>query len=197
MYDDSILIVTGSKEFSDGIKAFLNSCGYFNIDTVYSGGEALRKALTSPPDVMIINYKLPDLKGIEVAQNVAEAGETNVILAVGRPYVDYAHQICDELNILILPKPISKSLLLQSVKLLFMSKQRIKRLESELGKLKKNMDDKKIVEKAKWLLVEKLEMSEPQAYRFLQKKSMDSRTSMREVAEDVLLGFEGNNLTVD
>ena len=179
MNNGNILIVTGKSNFSNELRSFLSSSGYGMADIAESGGEALRRVHMRYPDVVIITQKLQDMDGLDLALDI-EATGISVLLAVGRSELDYAHKVCDGMNILIIPRPINKSILVQSVKMLLMSKKSL--LDTELKNLKKDVEDKILIEKAKWLLMEKLEMTEPQAFRFIQKRSMDTRRTKIDVS---------------
>ena len=86
----------------------------------------------------------------------------------------------------VLPKPFSKSALTQTVKTAMVAKENINRLEREKTELQEQLDDAKIISRAKCVLIQYLNLTEPQAHKHIQKTAMDTRRSQREVAEDIL-----------
>lgn len=91
----------------------------------------------------------------------------------------------------VLPRPFTKSALVQTVRLSLLAKENIRRLEDENDRLSRKLDDNKLLSRAKCCLIQYLNLTEEQAHRHIHKLAMDSRRSVREVSEDILQTYSG------
>lgn len=91
---------------------------------------------------------------------------------------------------MVLPKPISRQFFCQSLKLVAAARRRMLGLKNENTRLQKKIDDIRLVDRAKCVLIQYANFTEQQAHRYIEKKAMDQRVSRREVAEDILRTYE-------
>ncbi|HYE83789.1 MAG TPA: ANTAR domain-containing protein [Clostridia bacterium] len=186
MSRSEIIIAAGNAEAGNKIRQVLIDNGYTVTGICSSGNEAIRKVRTLKPALLLANFELPDMTGFEVAKIIAGNDLCSVILLADDTQKGYVESRARDLDIVCLNRPVNRALLLNSVELTIRSRMRIEKLEKELNDMKNNLETRKEVDKAKGLLMEKSGLSEQEAYRRLQKQSMDTGISMKEVAKIII-----------
>lgn len=185
-----VLIVGERLELCNQISAFMLSDGFIRTDFAQSANEARRKINLITPDLVIIIAPLSDEAGADFIIDIAEKTDAGIIVLVNKEILAEMQYKTEYVGALILPKPISKIILKQTAHFALNSRKSIKGLKDERNDLKKRMDERKTVETAKWVLVEKLNLTEPQAHRYIQKRAMDSRLPQLSVAEEIIKDYE-------
>jgi two-component system, response regulator PdtaR len=185
----SVLIVCGKSETASSMQATLIKEGFYPVNCAHSANEA-RRFFYTQPDILIITSPLPDEQGIDLVFDAYEKTSAGIVVFARPEHLADMQASLNKTGALILPKPINRLTLLQTTRFALTMRKSITQLKSERDDLKKRMDERKIVEQAKWLLVEKLNMSEPQAFRHIQKKAMDLRLPQVQVAEEVIKKYE-------
>lgn len=186
MSRSEIIIAAGNGEAGNKIKQVLADNGFVVTGICISGNEAIRKVRTLKPALLLANYELPDTTGFEVAKIIAGNNLCSVILLTDDAQKGYVESRARDMDIVCLNRPVSRALLLNSVELVIKSRIRIQKLEAELNEMKSNLETRKQVDKAKGLLMEKSGLSEQEAYRRIQKQSMDTGMSMKEVSQIII-----------
>ena len=181
-----IMLAVHQNEAAAKIKHALIREGYIVSEVCSSGNEAIRRVREAAPDILLINFDLPDTTGLEVAQIVGNENLCSVIIMVTNAQRRYCEAFTKEYDITLLPKPLNKIVMLNTLDLVLQSRGRIKKLEQELEALKDSLVNRKLVEQAKGILMRKKCISEAEAYRRIQKMSMDSRVSMGDIAKKVI-----------
>jgi AmiR/NasT family two-component response regulator len=153
------------------LKEMLQEEGYDVVGEASDGEQAVKLAAELKPDLVILDVKMPVLDGISAAEELVER-------AVDAGAMAY------------LVKPFEKSDLLPTIEVAVSRHQQLAALEAEVGDLQERLDTRKLVDRAKSRLQTEHAMSEPDAFRWIQKTSMDRRTSMKAVAEGVLEGTD-------
>jgi response regulator NasT len=186
MSRSGIVIAVGGEEAGNKIKQVLTGSGFTVTGICISGNEAIRKVRALKPALLLANYELPDTTGFEVAKIIAGNNLCSVVLLTNDSQKGYVESRGKDLDIVCLVRPVRRDLLLNTAKLLIKSSIRIQELEAELDEMKANMDTRKLVDRAKGLLMEKLGLSEQEAYRRIQKQSMDTGVPMKEVSKSIV-----------
>lgn len=181
-----IIIAVGNEEAGNKIKQVLTGSGFAVTGICISGSEAIRKVRTLKPALLLANYELPDTTGFEVAKIIAGNNLCSVVLLTDDNQKGYVESRARDLDIVCLVRPVGRALLLNTVELMLKSRIRIQKLEAELNEMKINLDTRKLIDKAKGLLMEKLGLSEQEAYRKIQKQSMDTGVPMKEVSKIII-----------
>lgn len=176
-----------NREAAEKIKYVLQRNGYAVEDICTSGSEALRRIRAGSTDILLINFDMPDMTGLEVATIVGDENLCSVLLFVTNVQREFCSEVVEDYDITLSPKPVNIEGLLNSLEMIVQSRRRMGRLERELTKLKRELDDRKIIEKAKGILMKRKSISEAEAYRRIQKMSMDSRVAMRDIAEKIIV----------
>lgn len=171
--NDGMLVVCGQRDFGQQLLNILSTAATGNHSIATSGAEARRKTGMSDYDAVLIAGKLPDENYLELAAELAENGRKGILIVVDRNMLFDAHEMLDGTGTVILVKPVTKDALLQSVKL-------IVRVKEGGGTL----------DKAKLMLMQLKNYSEPQAHRYIQKISMDKRLPRDVTAQLIIKSLE-------
>ena len=184
--DLSILTVSASDKIFDILSDLLKDRFHSDIHRASSINEAERLILLQSYDILIINAPLKDESGIDFAANTAAENSFGVLLLINN---DYYEQVLDkvmEYGVLTVSKPLSRQALYEAVNLLVATNYRLKKVAKKNEKLTAKMAELRIVNRAKWILIENLGLSEEEAHRVIEKQAMDERQSKREVAETII-----------
>jgi AmiR/NasT family two-component response regulator len=182
----SILIVMKQQETSDQISSILNSRGYNVTDTCISGMQGLRSAGNHPSDIVIVGFSLTDMTGLEFADDLLASVNSSVLMIVPPEQMSYAKQNIGNLDIALIAKPISPQSLITSVDLTIQFRDRLQRMQNETQKLKLDLERRALAEKAKTALMTSLGLSESEAWKQIQKQSMESRKPLEQIARHIL-----------
>lgn len=186
MNRSEIIIAVSNEETGNKLKQVLTGSGFTVSAVCISGNEAIRKVRSQKPALLLSNYELSDTTGFELAKIIAGNNLCSVVLLTSDAQKDYVGSRASDLDIVCLVRPVNKALLLNTVELLIKSRIRIQKLEAELQEMKINVDTRKLIDKAKGLLMDKLGLSEQEAYRRIQKQSMDTGVPMKEVSKNIV-----------
>ncbi len=184
-----VLVADSGDKIYDYISQSLPRSDYDPILRAGDAGEARRMLLNAPVDIVIINTPLKDDFGTELALDLAD-GSAGVLLLVKNELYD---QICykvEDSGVLTLGKPTSRQGFYSAVKLLTAMTARLSKLEKANHTLQEKMADIRVVNRAKWLLIEHHHMKEQDAHYFIEKQAMDTRLSRREVAENIIRSYD-------
>lgn len=184
-----VLVADSGDKIYDYISQSLPRSDYDPILRAGDAGEARRMLLNAPVDIVIINTPLKDDFGTELALDLAD-GSSGVLLLVKNELYD---QICykvEDSGVLTLGKPTSRQGFYSAVKLLTAMTARLSKLEKANHTLQEKMADIRVVNRAKWLLIEHHHMKEQDAHYFIEKQAMDTRLSRREVAENIIRSYD-------
>ena len=177
-----ISLAVQSEQAAEKIKYVLQRNGYSVGDICSSGNETLRKVRLSPPDILLINFDMPDITGLETATIIGDENLCSVILFINSAQKDFCLPTILDYDITLFVKPINRVALLSTLEMVQHNRRRLHKLEKELLDLKQGMEDRKAIERAKGILMKHKSISEAEAYRRIQKMSMDSRVAMRDIA---------------
>ena len=154
-----------------------------------NSGEARRMLLEMSADIIIINTPLPDDFGVQLALDLSDSSSGILMLVKSDLYEQVAYRVEDS-GIFTLPKPNSSQMIYNAVKLLSVYAARLKKLEQKNRTMQEKMTDIRTINRAKWLLIENLNMSENDAHRYIEKQAMDTRSTRREVAEGIIRTYD-------
>ncbi len=187
---ESALIVSQSERSTAFFTEMLNAASFRHIVTSSTGGEARRLLLQRNFDLVIVNAPLHDESGENLSRHIATSGLSQVILVVRNEYFEEVSAITEDDGVLTIAKPVSKSVFWSALKLSRSAQIRLKLMHAENNKLKQKIEDIRIVDRAKCILISYLNMSEQEAHRHIEKQAMDMRTTKRAVAEGILKTYE-------
>ena len=181
-----ITVALHNVEAAEKIKYALQRSGYTVGEICTSGGEAIRRVRAGATDLLLINLEMPDMTGLEVATIIGDENLCSVILFVALDKRALCNDVVEDYDITLFTKPVNISALLGTIEVVLQNRRRMGRMERELSSLKQSLDNRKLVERAKGILMKRKSISEGEAYRRIQKMSMDSRVSMKDIAEKII-----------
>jgi len=162
--------------------------GFEVVGQVGDGERAAALAITLRPDLVIMDVKMPGKDGIRAAAEIAAAQIAPVIILTAFSERDLIQRALDAGAMAYLAKPFSKATLLPAIELAAARYAETAALRAEIAEATQRLQARKVIDRAKGLLMTQQKMTEPQAFRWLKRTAIDRRTSMDTVARDVLEG---------
>jgi response regulator NasT len=160
--------------------------GYDVVGQAADGEQAIALAESLAPDLVILDVKMPRLDGIAAAQRIAEQRIAPVVMLTAFSQRDLVERARDAGAMAYLVKPFSRTDLVPAIEMAVSRFTELTALEREVADLSDRLETRKAVDRAKGVLQKDLGLSEPDAFRWIQKTAMDLRLSMREVADGVV-----------
>ncbi len=183
-----ILIADDESLIRQDIKEILTEQGYEVVAEAKDGYHALELAKESYPDLMIMDIKMPNINGLEAAEEIQIALNrripTVILTAYNQP--ELIQKAGDIGAFAFLTKPVKPQDLIASIETAKYRAKEMEALHQDVSDLKEKLEIRKLVEKAKGVIMKKLSLDEPEAMHYLQKKSMNDRTSIKAVAEKII-----------
>ena len=186
----SVLIVSASDSFINSVMPLLPMTDYWPVTTVRSVGEARRRLTDTEFDIVLINTPLPDEFGTRLAQDICQHSAAGVLLLVKAEHFPDIDGRLTPQGVLVLSKPMSTQLFTQSLRLLCGTRERLRGLEKKNATIEEKMEEIRLVNRAKWLLIGELNMTEQEAHRYIEKQAMDRCVTKRAVAEQILSTYK-------
>jgi two-component system, response regulator PdtaR len=160
--------------------------GYQVVGEAGDGETAVALAEQHRPDLVMLDVKMPKLDGITAASRIAEQRIAPVVILTAFSQRDLVERARDAGAMTYLVKPFTKNDLVPAIEMAVSRFSELQLLEAEVADLTERLETRKLVDRAKGVLQKQLELSEPDAFRWIQKTAMDLRLSMKQVAEGVI-----------
>ena len=188
-----ILIADDEALIRQDLKEILNEAGYDVVAEAKDGHHALELAKLTVPDMMILDIKMPNINGLEAAEEIQVALNKRIpaiiLTAYNQPELIQKAGTIGAFS--YLTKPVKPQDLIATIETVKSRAKEIETLYSDISDLKEKLEIRKLVEKAKGIIMKKLSLDEPEAMHHLQKRSMNERLSIKEVAVQVISGGSG------
>ncbi|ROO88851.1 response regulator receiver and ANTAR domain protein [Actinocorallia herbida] len=168
------------------LKEMLEEDGYLVVGEAGDGETAVKLASELRPDLVILDVKMPILDGISAAERIAGERVAPVVMLTAFSQRELVERARSAGAMAYLVKPFTKADLVPAIEMAVSRYDEIRQLESEVTTLKDRLETRKVVDRAKGRLQTQHGWTEPEAFRWIQKTSMDRRLTMRKVAEAVL-----------
>jgi response regulator NasT len=185
-----IIIADDESIVRTDLKEMLTSLDYLVVGEVGDGRSAVNLARELKPDVILMDIKMPDLDGIEAAKILTEEQIAPVVLLTAYSQKDLVDRAKDAGVVGYLIKPFRESDLLPAIEVAMSRFKEFQTVRQEVEDLQNALETRKLVERAKGILIDSQGMSEHEAFRKIQKMSMNTRKPMKEVAEAIILAHE-------
>ncbi|MBQ8515088.1 MAG: ANTAR domain-containing protein [Ruminococcus sp.] len=185
----SILVVSAADSFNSALTAMLPRSKYDPIQTVSNVSTAKRALADRVYDFILINSPLPDDSGTHFAIDTSVSKETVVLLFVRNDVQDEIFDRVAEYGVFTLPKPVPKQTMSQALRWMTTARERLRKSEKKTLSIEEKMEEIRLVNRAKLLLISELKMSEPDAHRYIQKEAMDRCISRKEAAEHIIITY--------
>ena len=186
----SVLIVTVSDSFVSSVMPLLPVTDYWPVTTARSVGEARRRIAETAFDIVLINAPLPDDFGMRLAIDICTNSGAGVLLMVKNDLFNDIYAKVVSYGVITLSKPTNSQMVAQNLRILCATRERMRQMEAKQATVEEKIEEIRLVNHAKWLLIQCLSMTEPEAHRYIEKQSMDERISKREVAENIIKTYK-------
>jgi response regulator NasT len=170
----------------------LTEAGYEVVGQAGDGEAAILITEKEKPDLVVMDVKMPKLDGISAAERIANQRIAPVVILTAFSQRDLVERARDAGAMAYLTKPFTIEDLMPAIELAVSRFQEIKQLDAEVSDLQEQLKARKLIEKAKGILMKNLKINEPEAFKWMQKTAMDKRRSMTDVAQLVMDEFEKN-----
>ncbi len=185
-----VMVVSSSDKGAEFIVKLLDPARYGSVTIARNAGEARRSLINGNFDTVIINTPLTDEFGHELALYAAENSVSGIILIVKSQIFDEISSRVENFGVITVAKPLSAGIFHQTLAMVYATQERLRGMKKENENLRSKIDELKIISRAKCVLIEYLNMSEPAAHRYIEKQAMDMRTTKLQVAEKILKMYE-------
>lgn len=185
-----VALVSSSEKFNGAMLPLLPKNRFSPINVYRDAKSARRVIFKEKPDIVIINTPLPDDFGTSLALDVSETDGVCVLLFTRAENFSELSSVLAPHGVLTLPKPTSPELTEEVVELMCATRERLRRIEIKKSFAEERMEDIRVVNKAKWFLIEQLKMTEQEAHRYIEKQAMDRCVTKRVIAENILSTYK-------
>jgi response regulator NasT len=182
----SILLVSASESFNESLLSLLAESAFEPVKTVSGVSAAKRELSERGYDFIIVNAPLPDDPGVRFAIDACGTDRSVVLLLVrSELHMEIGEKVIPH-GVFVLQKPISKPMMRTALFWLASARERLRKAEKKTLTIEEKMAEIRLVNRAKWILIEQEHMSEADAHRFIEKQAMDRCVSRRVIAEAIL-----------
>ena len=172
------------------LREMLTDLNYQVVGEAADGKNAVALARDLKPELVIMDIRMPEMDGIEAAQTLTQESIAPVLLLTAYSEPELVRRATEAGVVGYLVKPFREAQLGPAIEVTLGRFREFQQLHKELGDLKEALEARKVIDRAKGMLMDRFGLSEADAFRRIQKRSMDTRKSMREVAEAILLASE-------
>jgi response regulator NasT len=189
---NSVLVVSGSERTRATLASVFDSTRYAPVLTRGSAAEVRRLVLDSPFSLVFINTPLPDEPGTQLALDLSSNRSCCVALLVSGDSFDQINDQMEDAGVLTLSKPCSAQQLRQAAAMMSATRVKLADLEKKTATLEEKMEEVRLVNRAKWMLIERRGMDEATAHRYIEKLAMDARQTRRLVAQTLIRSLDND-----
>lgn len=187
---NSVLIVSATERARSGLAGVLSPSRYSPIVTRGSAAETRRLMLDTPFSLVFINTPLPDEFGAQLALDLASSRLCCVALVVSSESYEQVTDQVEDAGVITLGKPCSAQNIRQAAALMAATRSKLAAMERKTATLEEKMEEIRLVNRAKWMLIERRGMDEATAHRYIEKLAMDARQTRRLVAQTLIRSLE-------
>jgi two-component system, response regulator PdtaR len=190
MSDTRILLAEDEVISRMDLREMLENLGYSVVGEAGDGVAAVNLARTLKPDLVLMDIKMPELDGISAALTLSQERVSPVLLLTAYADREFVDRAVDAGVMGYLVKPFAEAQLKPAIEVALERWRELRQIQHELTSTQETLETRKLVERAKGVLMDSQNLKETEAFRRIQRLSMNSRKSMREVAEAILLAHE-------
>jgi len=187
---NAALIVSATDAEREKIAQLLHRAGFDRIVSVERGSQAKYRMEEHEFSLVIIDTPLPDEFGDQTAMQAICDPAAGVILTVHSEIAEQVSAAVEDAGIFVLPKPLDPQLFYQCLKLMAVAQKRMAWLQQENHQLQRRIEDLRLIDRAKCVLIQYLSMSETEAHRYIEKQAMNLRVPRTDIARGILKIYE-------
>ena len=169
------------------LKKMLEDCGYDVVGEAGDGAKAIEAARTMKPDVVLLDIKMPEMDGIDAAGIITGEKIAPVLLLTAYSQLDLVNRAKDAGVYSYLVKPFKEADLMPQIEVAVARWEAFQKIEEQANDLEDKLETRKAVDRAKGILMDQYGLKEQEAFRRIQVQSMNTRKSMREIAEAIII----------
>ena len=186
----SVLLVSASEKFNTATLSLLPMTDYYPVTVTGSVSDARRRMLGGGYDLVIVNAPLPDDLGVDFAVEVCSESDAGVLLLIrGELYEETYYQVLPA-GVITLAKPTNSQMVSQNLRVLCAIRERLRAMREHQTTVEEKIEEIRLINRAKWLLIECLHMTEPEAHRHITRQAMEQRLSKKEIAESIIRTYQ-------
>ena len=182
----SVLVVSASEKMNTAVRSLLPPSDFWPVSSVRSISGAKRLMLEKPCDIVIIDSPLADGNGVQFSIDLSSGSESGVLLMVAGEIYEEVYYKALPSGVAVLSKPVSAAVLTNSVRLLCALRERLRSVVKEQVTVEDKMKELRLINKAKWILIEQEHMTEDEAHRHIGRRAMEQRISRAEAAQELI-----------
>ena len=182
----SVLVVSSSEKFNDSLDEMISGGSYSPVKYVSNISAAKRAFSERSFDLVVINSPLPDDAGLRFSIDICSETESVALFIVKSEIKSEVTERVTPYGVFTLAKPFSRATMENALSWMEASRERLRRAEKRNVSLEEKMEEIRLVNRAKWILINDLKMDEPGAHRFIEKQAMDRCITRKEVAENII-----------
>ncbi len=182
-----LMVVEDESILRMDIKEMLIENGYEVVAEANSGDKAIELAATRKPDLIVMDIKMPKMNGIKASRIIYQAFQIPALLLTAYSERDLVEEAKNAHILGYLVKPVTERDLIPAVEIALAQANRLKAMANDIKKMEEKIQDQKIIQRAKGILMEVYQVSEEQAFKMLRSYSMNHGMTMRKVADSILL----------
>lgn len=181
-----VLVVSASEKLNQALPDIFTVPVFSPVQFVSNVSAAERAVAERDFDMVIVNSPLPDDTGLRFAIDTVSSYQTVVLfLARTEQYEQFFDQLAEH-GVFLIRKPISKASLEMASGWMISARERVRKTEKKTLSIEEKMNEIRLVNRAKWLLISELKMTEPDAHRYIEKNAMDRCVPKRQIAEEII-----------
>lgn len=181
-----VLIADDEALIRMGLRTMLEDKGHKVVGAATDGMSALQMTRTEKPDVILLDIKMPGMDGLEAARKIMQERPTPIVMLTAFSQRELVNEARDASVFGYLVKPVKEEMLDATLDLAVTRFQEWKKLQREMHDLEKSLAAREIVDKAKYVLMEREGLSEQQAFNKIHRASRSRRVTMQQVAQEIL-----------
>jgi len=185
----TVLICDDEPIIRMNLKAMLKELGFDDVLECGDGKSAVEMAMASFPDMAVLDVAMPEMDGITAAKEIKKKLKIPILLLTNCFDAQTAKRAAESGIAAFLTKPLREQDLIPAIEIALAHTEQVEDLKEKIEDLKETIENRKVIEKAKGMLMEKQRIGEADAYRAMQKLAMDKRKSLRQVADGILKGI--------
>lgn len=185
-----VLFVSSSQKYTEAVKSVLPASDFWPVTVVESVNEARRRLSGTEYDIIIVNAPLPDDIGVSLAVDAGDSSDAAVLLLIkSELYEETYYQVLPS-GVMTLAKPTNLTMIQQSIRAACALRERMRRMRDQQTTVESKIDEIRLINRAKWLLIECLSMTEKDAHDYILRQSMEQRVSKRTIAENIIRTYQ-------